>query len=68
MACRGRDVSRRGVCLLSPRRPPGPYVYLHFRGTPQAAAAAVLGRVLRVRSGDEGRYELGVTFAVDGPL
>ena len=64
---RGRDVSLGGVRLLVPQEPPTEFAYLHFHETPEAASLAVLGRIVRVQSLDDGSYELGFTFVVDGP-
>jgi hypothetical protein len=67
LPARGRDVSRGGVCALTPRRPAGSHVYLHFRETPRAAPLAVRGRVVRAQPTAAGWYEVGVAFSVDGP-
>ncbi len=64
---RGRDVSLGGVRLLVPQEPPTEFAYLHFHETPQTASLAVLGRIVRVLPLEDGSYELGFTFVVDGP-
>ena len=64
----GRDISLGGVRLLAPQEPPSEFAYLHFHETPKTAPLAVLGRVVRILPLDEGAYELGVTFVVDGPV
>ena len=64
---RGRDVSLGGVRLLVPQEPPTEFAYLHFHETPQVGSLAVLGRIVRVQPLDDGSYELGFTFVVDGP-
>ena len=65
---RGRDVSMGGVRLWAPEEPPSEFAYLHFHETPKAAPLAVLGRIVRVLPLEDGAYELGVTFAADGPV
>ena len=63
----GRDISMGGVRLLAPQEPPSEFAYLHFHETPKTAPLAMLGRIVRILPLDEGAYELGVTFVVDGP-
>jgi hypothetical protein len=64
---RGFDVSLGGMRLLVPQEPPSEYAYLHFHETPSVAAFAVLSRIVRVQPLEDGAYELGLTFAVEGP-
>ncbi len=63
----GRDVSLGGVRLLAPEEPRSEFAYLHFHETPKTAPLAVLGRIVRVQSLEDGAYELGFTFVVDAP-
>jgi serine/threonine protein kinase len=64
----GHDVSLRGMRLQVPQEPPSEYAYLHFHETPSAAAFAVLSRIVRVQPLEDGAYELGLMFAVEGSL
>jgi hypothetical protein len=62
----GQDISLGGARLLAPQEPPSEYAYLHFHETPNTAAFAVLGRIVRVQPLVDGAYELGLTFAAEG--
>jgi len=63
---RGRDISLGGARLQVPQEPPSEYAYLHFHETQKTAAYAVLSHIVRAQVLDDGAYELGVTFAVEG--
>jgi len=64
---RARNLSRGGLSLVAPSELPSKYVYLHFHETPSMADLALLGRVVRCLPQEEGRFEVGLTFVVDGP-
>ena len=63
----GQDVSLGGVRLVVPQEPPTELAYLHFHETQRTAPLAVLGRIVRAQSMDDGAYQLGFTFVADGP-
>ena len=60
-------MSLGGARIVVPVEPPTEFAYLHFHETPKTASLAILGRIVRVILLDDGSYELGFTFAADGP-
>jgi len=63
VVCQGKDLSLCGLGLFAPQAPPGKHVYVQFLLTPELAALALLGRVVRVQPSGRGRCELGLAFA-----
>ena len=66
LVCQGKDISASGLGLFAAEPPPPGHVYVQSLLTPQLAAVALLGRVLRVQPGAQGRHEVGIAFA-EGP-
>jgi hypothetical protein len=65
---RGRDISRSGLRCQVPLPPPTEFLYIHFPETASLADLAILGRIVRLGEAPDGWYDLGITFAVDGPV
>jgi hypothetical protein len=64
--CKARDVSLGGVGFLAPRPMPTPQFYIELLKEPAAPLTAVLARVVRERPADDGCYDVGAAFCLDG--
>lgn len=57
--CRGKDISQGGIRLEMPFAPVTPHLYVNL---PTGGSLALLTKVVRARSGDDGWYEVRGTF------
>jgi serine/threonine protein kinase len=63
MACQGKDLSPGGFAVFAPQAPPSGHLYVQSLLTPQLVRVALLGRVVRVLSHEDGRFEIAAAFA-----
>jgi hypothetical protein len=57
-----RDISQRGMSLMMPCRPPSAQLFVMVSLPLRRDTASIMGRVVRVRSWKDGRFEVGLAF------
>jgi hypothetical protein len=65
--CVGKDISTRGIGFFLPHAPCTSQVYINLPELPQVAAVAGLAQIVRGEPCGDGWYEVGASFAGDGP-
>lgn len=61
----GKDISKRGMGLYLPCKPPQEYLVLQLQGSPEEPMVSVPAQVRHAHVMGDGRYEVGVKFIRD---
>lgn len=62
MVCQGKDISRRGIGLYLPCKPPPGYLVLQLQPTASSAVVSVPAQIMHSHLMEDGRYEVGLKF------
>lgn len=62
MVCQGRDISRSGMGLYLPTRPPGTHLVLQLQKSARDALISIPAKIIRVVDCPDGRLDVGVKF------
>jgi hypothetical protein len=65
--CMGKDISTHGIGFYLPHPPTTSQVYINLPELPQLASLAGLAHIVRGQPCGDGWYEIGASFAGDGP-
>jgi hypothetical protein len=65
VACRGKDISRKGIGLFVPYEPRAAQMCVLLATSPRLGEVAVPARIVRAQAGPRGCFEVGAAFLED---